>query len=60
MAGARRRACSGAGGTFDVGAGQAIHTRPGEWVRYATPCAERAEYVAICVSAPEKVHRDPG
>ncbi len=49
------------GETFDVGAGQAIHARPGEWVRYSTPGAEGAEYVAICCPAfsPEKVHRDP-
>ena len=46
------------GGVTDVGAGQAIITRKGEWVRYSTP--EGAEYVAICVPAfsPETVHRD--
>jgi mannose-6-phosphate isomerase-like protein (cupin superfamily) len=47
-------------GTIDVGAGQAVVTGPGEWVRYSTPDPEGAEYVAICVPAfsPESVHRD--
>jgi quercetin dioxygenase-like cupin family protein len=47
-------------GTCDVRAGQAIVTRPGEWVRYSTPDAEGAEYVAICLPAfsPDIVHRD--
>jgi mannose-6-phosphate isomerase-like protein (cupin superfamily) len=45
-------------GTTHVRAGQAIVTRPGEWVRYSTP--QGAEYVAICLPAfsPETVHRD--
>lgn len=49
-----------AGGTIDVGAGQAIHTRRGEWVRYSTPTHEGAEYIAVCLPAfqPETVHRD--
>jgi quercetin dioxygenase-like cupin family protein len=48
------------GGTFDVRAGQAIVTAPGEWVRYSTPDAAGAEYIAICRPAfsPETVHRD--
>lgn len=48
------------GGTLDVGAGQAIVARPGEWVRYASPAPGGAEYVAICVPAfsPATVHRD--
>jgi ethanolamine utilization protein EutQ len=43
-----------------VESGQAVITFPGEWVRYSTPDAEGAEYVAICVPAfsPESVHRD--
>lgn len=43
-----------------VAAGQAIVTNPGEWVRYSTPGAEGAEYVAVCLPAfaPETVHRD--
>ena len=46
--------------SFDVRAGQAIVTRQGEWVRYSTPGAEGAEYVAVCLPAfsPETVHRD--
>lgn len=48
------------GGTTVVGAGQAIATAAGEWVRYSTPGAEGAEYIAVCVPAfsPETVHRD--
>jgi ethanolamine utilization protein EutQ (cupin superfamily) len=47
-------------GIIDVGAGEAIHTPKGEWVRYSTPGAEGAEYVAVCVPAfsPDTVHRD--
>jgi quercetin dioxygenase-like cupin family protein len=46
------------GGTLLVKAGQAVLTRAGEWVRYATP--EGAEYVAVCLPAfsPDTVHRD--
>jgi mannose-6-phosphate isomerase-like protein (cupin superfamily) len=45
---------------FDVEAGQAIITEPGEWVRYSSPGAEGAEYVAVCLPAfsPNTVHRD--
>jgi mannose-6-phosphate isomerase-like protein (cupin superfamily) len=48
------------GGSIDVAAGQAVVTEPGEWVRYSTPAAGGAEYVAICLPAfsPETVHRD--
>jgi quercetin dioxygenase-like cupin family protein len=48
------------GGTLDVRAGQAIVTLPGEWVRYSTPEAGGAEYVAVCLPAfsPNTVHRD--
>jgi mannose-6-phosphate isomerase-like protein (cupin superfamily) len=48
------------GGSFDVSAGQAVKCRPGEWVRYSTPLAEGAEYLAICLPAfaPALVHRD--
>ena len=47
-------------GTLDVRAGQAVITGPGEWVRYATPEPEGAEYVAVCLPAfsPTTVHRD--
>jgi len=45
-------------GVLVVEAGQAVHTRPGEWIRYSTP--EGARYVAICRPAfsPGTVHRD--
>lgn len=48
------------GGVLDVQAGQAVHTKPGEWIRYSTPHEEGAEYVAICLPAfsPATVHRD--
>lgn len=47
-------------GTIDVRAGQAVITSPGEWVRYSTPEADGAEYVAVCLPAfsPDTVHRD--
>jgi quercetin dioxygenase-like cupin family protein len=48
------------GGETNVAAGQAIISEPGEWVRYSSPDAEGAEYVAICLPAfsPGIVHRD--
>jgi len=48
-----------AAGSLEVGAGQAVLTRAGEWVRYSTP--EGAEYIAVCLPAfsPDTVHRDP-
>lgn len=48
------------GGTIEVRAGQAVVTAPGEWVRYSTPEAGGAEYIAVCVPAfsPATVHRD--
>jgi ethanolamine utilization protein EutQ (cupin superfamily) len=47
-----------ADGTLEVGAGQAVLARSGEWIRYSTP--EGAEYVAVCLPAfsPDTVHRD--
>lgn len=47
-------------GTLDVRAGQAVVARPGEWIRYSTPEADGAEYIAVCVPAfsPDTVHRD--
>jgi mannose-6-phosphate isomerase-like protein (cupin superfamily) len=47
-------------GALDVGAGQAVVTSPGEWVRYSTPYPGGAEYVAVCLPAfsPTTVHRD--
>jgi hypothetical protein len=48
------------GGAIDVGAGQAVVSAPGEWVRYSTPFPGGAEYVAVCVPAfsVDTVHRD--
>jgi mannose-6-phosphate isomerase-like protein (cupin superfamily) len=48
------------GGVLDVRAGQAVVVRGGEWVRYSTPEADGAEYVAVCLPAfsPQTVHRD--
>ena len=48
------------GGELDVLAGQAVITGAGEWVRYSTPDAEGAEYIAVCLPAfsPAAVHRD--
>ncbi len=45
---------------YKVAAGQAIIVNAGEWVRYSTPDAEGAEYVAVCLPAfsPGTVHRD--
>ena len=47
-------------GALEVRAGQAVITAPGEWIRYSTPTAEGAEYVAVCLPAfsPATVHRD--
>ncbi len=47
-------------GVHQVGAGQAILAPGGQWVRYSTPGAEGAEYVAVCLPAfsPETVNRD--
>jgi mannose-6-phosphate isomerase-like protein (cupin superfamily) len=49
-----------AGGTMEVHAGQAVVTHAGEWVRYSTPVAGGAEYIAVCLPAfsPATVHRD--
>ena len=48
------------GVVLDVGAGQAVICPKGEWVRYASPGAEGAEYVAVCLPAfsPATVRRD--
>jgi mannose-6-phosphate isomerase-like protein (cupin superfamily) len=49
-----------ASGSMDVRAGQAVIARPGEWVRYSTPEADGAEYIAVCLPAfsMDTVHRD--
>ena len=48
------------GGALEVRAGQAVVTAPGEWVKYSTPEADGAEYIAVCLPAfsPTSVHRD--
>jgi len=45
---------------LDVYGGQAVVVPAGEWVRYSSPGAEGAEYVAVCLPAfsPQTVHRD--
>jgi ethanolamine utilization protein EutQ len=51
------------GGVMDVHAGQAVIAEPGDWIRYSTPSADGAEYIAVCLPAfsPGSVHRDePG
>ena len=47
-------------GALDVRAGEAVIVAKGEWVRYSTPEAGGAEYVAICLPAfsMDIVHRD--
>jgi ethanolamine utilization protein EutQ (cupin superfamily) len=48
------------GGHLDVKAGQAVMAHKGEWVRYSTPSADGAEYIAVCLPAfsMDTVHRD--
>ena len=48
------------GGQLEFNAGQAVIAQKGEWVKYSTPGAEGAEYVAICLPAfsPDTVNRD--
>ena len=48
------------GGRVEVRAGEAVHTRAGERVRYSTPDPGGAEYVAVCLPAfsPDTVHRE--
>jgi hypothetical protein len=47
--------------TIEVKAGEAIVAHRGEWVRYGSPGAAGAEYIAVCVPAfsIDTVHRDP-
>ena len=48
------------GGRVEVRAGEAVHTKAGERVRYSTPEPGGAEYVAVCLPAfaPDLAHRD--
>ncbi len=50
------------GSVLEVAAGQAVIAHRGEWVRYSTPGAQGAEYIAVCLPAfsPDSVHRDAG
>ena len=45
---------------LDVEAGQVVICRAGEWVRYSTPGADGASYIAVCLPAfsPARVNRD--
>ena len=47
-------------GLMDVHSGQAVIAHRGEWVRYSTPGADGAEYIAVCLPAfaLDTVHRD--
>lgn len=47
-------------GVSEVRAGQAVIAPAGQWVRYSTPHADGAEYIAVCLPAfsPQTVHRD--
>lgn len=46
--------------SFDVHTNEVIIAHKGEWVRYSTPYAEGAEYIAVCLPAfsPDTVNRD--
>jgi mannose-6-phosphate isomerase-like protein (cupin superfamily) len=48
-------------GVLDIAGGEGVITSAGDWVRYSTPHANGAEYIAVCVPAfsPDTVHRDP-
>jgi mannose-6-phosphate isomerase-like protein (cupin superfamily) len=48
------------GASYTVTAGQAVLVNAGEWVRYSTPGANGAKYIAVCLPAfsPASVHRD--
>ena len=48
------------GGQLTIRAGQGVHARPGEWVRYSSPEPGGAQYIAVCLPAftPDTVHRD--
>jgi mannose-6-phosphate isomerase-like protein (cupin superfamily) len=48
------------GGQLTVQAGQGVHAKPGEWVRYSSPGAEGAQCISVCLPAfaRDTVHRD--
>ncbi len=45
---------------YNVGAGQAIIVKAGEWVQYSSPSPEGSEYIAVCLPAfsPETARRE--
>lgn len=47
-------------GILDVKKGQAVFCKKGEWIRYSTPHAGGADYIAVCLPAftPDTVNRD--
>jgi quercetin dioxygenase-like cupin family protein len=47
------------GGSLEIRPGEAVHARPGEWVRYSSPEPGGAEYIAVCLPAfsPDTVNR---
>lgn len=47
-------------GARTIRAGQAVAAARGEWIRYSSPGAEGAEYIAVCIPAfsPDSVHRE--
>ncbi len=47
-------------GVLEIQAGQGVHAPAGDWVRYASPGDDGAEYLAVCLPAfsPDTVHRD--
>lgn len=57
---AGRLVVTSASGELDVSAGQGVMVPAGEWVRYSTPDAGGAEYLAVCLPAfaPNLVYRD--
>lgn len=48
------------GGMMDIQAGEAVIAHRGQWVRYSTPEADGAEYIAVCRPAftLDAAHRD--
>jgi mannose-6-phosphate isomerase-like protein (cupin superfamily) len=46
--------------SMDIHAGEGVLIKAGEWVRYGSPRADGAEYIAVCLPAfsPVTVHRD--
>lgn len=48
------------GGALEVNAGEALIVRAGERVRYGSPHAGGAQYIAVCLPAftPEAAHRE--